>query len=69
MASYEVEEDAFENYADFLMASQLFRALSEGHASEMASKRTAMENATKNAGMQDRSLSRNLDFQTDEMHL
>lgn len=38
------------NYGDFLFASQLFWTLSEGHAAEMAAKRTAMENATKNAG-------------------
>jgi len=35
---------------EFAFGSTLFHALSEGHASEMAAKRTAMENATKNAG-------------------
>lgn len=38
------------NYAEFLLSSQIFWGLIEGHASEMAAKRTAMENATKNAG-------------------
>jgi F-type H+-transporting ATPase subunit gamma len=47
---FEVEDDALENFSSYLLASQLFWALSEGHASEMAAKRTAMENATKNAG-------------------
>lgn len=48
--SYEVSADTWKNYSQFLFANQLFWALVEGHASEMAAKRTAMENATKNAG-------------------
>ena len=39
-----------DHFSSYLLASQLFWALSEGHAAEMAAKRTAMENATKNAG-------------------
>ncbi|KAG0197432.1 atp3 gamma subunit of the F1 sector of mitochondrial F1F0 ATP synthase, partial [Mortierella sp. GBA30] len=34
----------------FLFANNIYWALVEGHASEMSAKRTAMENATKNAG-------------------
>lgn len=47
--AYEVSGDVLENYADFLLASRLYWALVEGHAAEMAAKRTAMENASKNA--------------------
>lgn len=35
---------------EYLFATRLFWALVEGHAAEMSSKRTSMENATKNAG-------------------
>lgn len=48
--AFEIDDDTFENYVEFLQANQIFWALVEGHASEMAAKRTAMENATKNAG-------------------
>ena len=47
--AYEFSDDVLENYADFLLASRLYWALVEGHAAEMAAKRTAMENASKNA--------------------
>jgi F-type H+-transporting ATPase subunit gamma len=50
MALFEVEDDVLSNFSWYLLASQLFWAFSEGHAAEMAAKRTAMENATKNAG-------------------
>lgn len=50
LAAYEYEDEALENYADFLLASRLTWALIEGYASEMSAKRTAMENASKNAG-------------------
>ncbi len=48
--AYEVSDEVLQNYSDFLLASRLFWALVEGHAAEMAAKRTAMENASKNAG-------------------
>ncbi|KAJ1892069.1 atp3 gamma subunit of the F1 sector of mitochondrial F1F0 ATP synthase [Kickxella alabastrina] len=48
--SYEVQEEILENLNEFLFANNLHWALVEGHAAEMAAKRTAMENATKNAG-------------------
>ncbi|KAJ2721728.1 atp3 gamma subunit of the F1 sector of mitochondrial F1F0 ATP synthase [Coemansia sp. Benny D115] len=48
--AYEVQEEILENLDEFLFANSLHWALVEGHAAEMAAKRTAMENATKNAG-------------------
>ncbi|KAJ2078178.1 atp3 gamma subunit of the F1 sector of mitochondrial F1F0 ATP synthase [Coemansia sp. RSA 988] len=47
--SYEFQEDVLQNLNEFLFANNLHWALVEGHASEMGAKRTAMENATKNA--------------------
>lgn len=47
--SYEYEEATFKNYQDYIRVSRLYWALVEGHAAEMSSKRTAMENASKNA--------------------
>ncbi|CAO3568987.1 unnamed protein product [Mortierella alpina] len=49
-AAYELDEDVLSNYNEFLLANNIYWALVEGHASEMSAKRTAMENATKNAG-------------------
>ncbi|KAF9102117.1 atp3 gamma subunit of the F1 sector of mitochondrial F1F0 ATP synthase [Mortierella sp. GBA35] len=49
-AAYELDEDVLENYNEFLLANNIYWGLVEGHASEMSAKRTAMENATKNAG-------------------
>jgi F-type H+-transporting ATPase subunit gamma len=49
-SSYEVTDEAWRHYTQFLFSNQLYWGLIEGHASEMAAKRTAMENATKNAG-------------------
>ncbi|KAL3899648.1 MAG: hypothetical protein SGCHY_001891 [Lobulomycetales sp.] len=49
IASYEVDEKVLENYAEFAFANSLFWAIAEGSASELSARRTAMENATKNA--------------------
>ncbi|KAF9925871.1 atp3 gamma subunit of the F1 sector of mitochondrial F1F0 ATP synthase [Linnemannia zychae] len=49
-AAYEVDDEILENYNEFLFANNIYWGLVEGHASEMSAKRTAMENATKNAG-------------------
>jgi F-type H+-transporting ATPase subunit gamma len=38
-----------DNYHEFLLANTVFWALAEGFASEFSDRRTAMENATKNA--------------------
>ncbi|CAI2164442.1 13387_t:CDS:2 [Funneliformis geosporum] len=48
--AYEVEDDVLENLQEFAFANSIYWGLVEGHAAEMASKRSAMENATKNAG-------------------
>ena len=50
MGSYEYEPDVVKNYADYNLASALFASIAEGQASELSARRTAMENATKNAG-------------------
>jgi len=47
---YELSDDAVPDLQTFSFANSLYWAMTEGHAAEMASKRTAMENATKNAG-------------------
>ena len=39
-----------ENLQEFAFANAIYWGLVESHAAEMASKRSAMENATKNAG-------------------
>lgn len=49
LAAYEYEDSVLEAYTQFLFASQVFKALVEGHAAEMSAKRMAMENASKNS--------------------
>ncbi|KAF9430844.1 atp3 gamma subunit of the F1 sector of mitochondrial F1F0 ATP synthase [Podila epigama] len=49
-SAYELDDDVLQNYNEFLFANNIYWGLVEGHASEMSAKRTAMENATKNAG-------------------
>ncbi|CAG8752365.1 2752_t:CDS:2, partial [Ambispora leptoticha] len=49
-AAYEIQDDVLVNLQEFAFANSLYWGLVEGHAAEMASKRSAMENATKNAG-------------------
>jgi F-type H+-transporting ATPase subunit gamma len=48
--AYEVSPDVLTNYLEFAFANALYACIAEGNASEQAAKRTAMENATKNAG-------------------
>ncbi|KAI8617728.1 ATPase, F1 complex, gamma subunit domain-containing protein [Chytriomyces sp. MP71] len=52
LSAYEIEDEAdiLKNFEEFTLANSLYWAIAEGYASEMAAKRTAMENATKNAG-------------------
>jgi F-type H+-transporting ATPase subunit gamma len=50
LAAYEIDEKVLATYAEFSFANNLFWAIAEGNAAELASRRTAMENATKNAG-------------------
>lgn len=49
-AVYEIEDDVLSNLQDFNLANGIYWGLVEGHAAEMCAKRSAMENATKNAG-------------------
>ena len=52
MAEYVIDdEEGFQDFQQFYLASSLYWALMESHASEMSARRTAMENATKNAGI------------------
>ncbi|KAJ3355043.1 atp3 gamma subunit of the F1 sector of mitochondrial F1F0 ATP synthase [Allomyces javanicus] len=51
LSTYEMEEgDVLKDLSEFVYASALYWAMAEGHAAEMSSRRTAMDNATKNAG-------------------
>ncbi|KAL2912294.1 atp3 gamma subunit of the F1 sector of mitochondrial F1F0 ATP synthase [Polyrhizophydium stewartii] len=50
LAAYEYDDDLLKNFEEFTIANTLYWAIAEGYASEMSAKRTAMENATKNAG-------------------
>jgi F-type H+-transporting ATPase subunit gamma len=50
LAQYEIEDDILQDFAEFSFANAVYHALGEGHAAEMSARRTAMENATKNAG-------------------
>lgn len=47
--SYECDRGIISDLAEYLQVCRLYWALVEGHAAEMSSKRTAMENATKNS--------------------
>ena len=44
-----MEESTLKNFKEFSFANGLYWAIAEGYASEQAARRTAMENATKNA--------------------
>ncbi|KDQ06438.1 hypothetical protein BOTBODRAFT_39594 [Botryobasidium botryosum FD-172 SS1] len=46
---YEVEDDATRDLAEFSLANAIFAVLVEGHATEMSSRRNAMDGASKNA--------------------
>ncbi|KAI9298200.1 ATP synthase F1, gamma subunit [Neoconidiobolus thromboides FSU 785] len=49
-SAYELEEDeVLQNFQEFLFANSVYWGLIEGYASEMAARRTSMENASKNA--------------------
>jgi F-type H+-transporting ATPase subunit gamma len=50
LTNYEIDGDALANLREFALANSLFWALDEGHACEQASRRNAMDNASKNAG-------------------
>lgn len=46
---YEIKAEVVQNYLEWVMANSIFEGLVEGYASEMAARRMAMENATKNS--------------------
>jgi len=46
---YEMEEDVVKDLGEFSIANAIYAALVEAHASEISSRRNAMDNATKNA--------------------
>jgi len=48
--AFEVEGDVLPNFREYALANSLYWALAEGHACEQASRRNAMDNASKNAG-------------------
>ncbi|ORZ37822.1 ATP synthase F1, gamma subunit [Catenaria anguillulae PL171] len=50
LATYEMEGDILANLHQFMFATSLHWAMNEGHAAEFAARRSAMDNATKNAG-------------------
>ncbi|KAI9203262.1 ATP synthase F1, gamma subunit [Polychytrium aggregatum] len=49
LSNYEYEDETLKNLEEFTLSNSLYWAIAEGNAAEMAAKRTAMENATKNA--------------------
>jgi F-type H+-transporting ATPase subunit gamma len=49
LSQYEIGDSVLQNFIEFSFANTLYWTISEGYAAEMAAKRTAMENATKNA--------------------
>jgi F-type H+-transporting ATPase subunit gamma len=46
---YELKPEVAQNYLEWTLANSIFEGLVEGYASEMAARRMAMENATKNS--------------------
>ncbi|KAK7680393.1 hypothetical protein QCA50_016633 [Cerrena zonata] len=48
--AYEMEDDVTKDLAEFSLANAIFAALVESHACEQSARRTAMDNASKNAG-------------------
>ena len=52
MTQYDdVDADILKNYQEFSLASLIYFGMKEGAASEQSARMTAMDNATKNAGM------------------
>ncbi|KAJ3110474.1 atp3 gamma subunit of the F1 sector of mitochondrial F1F0 ATP synthase [Physocladia obscura] len=50
LSAYEYDDHILKNFQEFALANSIFWGVAEGYAAEQAAKRTAMENATKNAG-------------------
>ena len=52
MSAYDsIDDDVLQSYNEFAMANLVFFALREGSCSELSARMTAMEAASKNAGM------------------
>ncbi|KAK9463868.1 ATPase, F1 complex, gamma subunit domain-containing protein [Lipomyces oligophaga] len=49
-SAYEVEEDLASDLTEFSLANAIYWALAEGYACEQSARRSAMDNASKNAG-------------------
>ncbi|KAJ3309708.1 atp3 gamma subunit of the F1 sector of mitochondrial F1F0 ATP synthase [Boothiomyces sp. JEL0838] len=49
LSAYELDEEVLADYHEFMFANSVYWALAEGYASEISARRSAMENATKNA--------------------
>jgi len=49
-SAFEIEGEVLENLREYALANTLYWGLAEGHACEQASRRNAMDNASKNAG-------------------
>ncbi|KAK9386240.1 ATPase, F1 complex, gamma subunit domain-containing protein [Lipomyces mesembrius] len=49
-SAYDIEEDLAEDLTEFALANAIYWALAEGHACEQSARRSAMDNASKNAG-------------------
>ncbi|KAK9365678.1 ATPase, F1 complex, gamma subunit domain-containing protein [Lipomyces kononenkoae] len=49
-SAYDIEEDLAQDLTEFALANAIFWALAEGHACEQSARRSAMDNASKNAG-------------------
>ena len=47
----DVDEDVLRNYHEFSLANIIFYGMKESACSEQSARMTAMDNATKNAGM------------------
>jgi F-type H+-transporting ATPase subunit gamma len=48
-SQYELEDDVIENLSEFSLANYILWGLAEGHAAEISARRSAMDNASKNA--------------------
>ncbi|KAK9379341.1 ATPase, F1 complex, gamma subunit domain-containing protein [Kockiozyma suomiensis] len=49
-SAYDIEEDLADDLTEFSLANAIYWALAEGYACEQSARRSAMDNASKNAG-------------------
>lgn len=50
ISAFEIEDEQISNLREFALANSIYWALAEGYACEVAARRNAMDNASKNAG-------------------